>query len=246
MRTLIGFTYAAYAQAHSDIRSVCQLIYVAYVKEETMAHKPRSEMIAETRAKLIKAARQAFGTVGYAAASMDEFTAEAGLTRGALYHHFGGKEGLLRAVIVEIDAEMSERLNGVAESYEDPWQGFVTECVGYIEMALEPEIQRIMLLDGPAVLGDPYKWLHQTGCIRSLSQSLTRLEEAGLLKFIDAEATARVINGASLHASLWIANADDPAAVSKRAVAAFKRLLEGLRMWNCAPDSPIMPNADGQ
>ena len=69
--------------------------------------KPREEMIAETRAKLIAAGRNAFGTVGYAAASMDDFTAGAGLTRGALYHHFGDKKGLLQAVIREIDAEMT-------------------------------------------------------------------------------------------------------------------------------------------
>ena len=75
-----------------------------------MAHRPRKEMIAETRAKLVAAARHAFGTVGYAEASMDDFTAAAGLTRGALYHHFGDKKGLLEAVIAEIDAEMTERL----------------------------------------------------------------------------------------------------------------------------------------
>jgi len=194
-----------------------------------MAHKPRSEMIAETRAKLLAAARKAFGTVGYADASMDDFTAEAGLTRGALYHHFGGKEGLLKAVIAELDAEMSERLDGISASHPDPWQGFVHECVAYIEMALEPEIQRIMLLDGPAVLGDPYNWPNQTGCIRSLTASLDRLAREGLIAVEDPEATARMISGASLHAAMWIANADDPPAVSRRAVAAFKRLLEGLR-----------------
>jgi len=63
-----------------------------------MARRPRSEMIAETRAKLIDAARRAFGTFGYADASMDDLTAQVGLTRGALYHHFGGKPGLLAAV----------------------------------------------------------------------------------------------------------------------------------------------------
>ncbi|HSX74615.1 MAG TPA: helix-turn-helix domain-containing protein, partial [Shinella sp.] len=76
--------------------------------------KPREEMIAETRAKLIAAGRQAFGTVGYAAASMDDFTAGAGLTRGALYHHFGDKKGLLQAVIQQIDAEMTLRLNRIS------------------------------------------------------------------------------------------------------------------------------------
>ncbi|WP_292075067.1 helix-turn-helix domain-containing protein, partial [Mesorhizobium sp.] len=77
-------------------------------------HRPRKEMIAETRAKLIAAARHAFGTVGYAEASMDDFTASAGLTRGALYHHFGDKKGLLQAVIAEIDGEMALRVNEVA------------------------------------------------------------------------------------------------------------------------------------
>ena len=70
--------------------------------------KPRSEMIAETRAKLLAAGRKAFGSIGYAEASMDDFTAEAGLTRGALYHHFGDKKGLLLAVVAEIDAEMTK------------------------------------------------------------------------------------------------------------------------------------------
>ncbi len=88
-----------------------------------MAHRPRSEMIAETRAKLLAAARHAFGTKGYAEASMDDFTAEAGLTRGALYHHFGDKKGLLRAVIAEIDAEMNVRLREVSGRAGSPWRG---------------------------------------------------------------------------------------------------------------------------
>ena len=79
-----------------------------------MARRLRADMIAETRASLIAAAREAFGTVGYAAASMDEMTAAAGLTRGALYHHFGDKKGLFAAVIDQIDAEMTVRLRAVS------------------------------------------------------------------------------------------------------------------------------------
>lgn len=192
-----------------------------------MAHRPRSEMIAETRAKLIAAARCAFGTVGYAAASMDDFTAEAGLTRGALYHHFGDKKGLLEAVIAEIDAEMTARLNAVSSRAANPWQGFVDECTAYIEMALEPEIQRIVHRDGPAVLGDPFGWSTQNGCIASMTASLTRLAVSGVLRDVDPEAAARLINGATLHAAQWIANADDPEATSKKAVRAFHAMLEG-------------------
>ena len=192
--------------------------------------KPREEMIAETRAKLIAAGRRAFGAVGYAAASMDDFTAGAGLTRGALYHHFGDKKGLLQAVVQQVDAEMSVRLNRISAEAPNRWQGFVEECVAYIEMALEPEIQRIMFRDGPAVLGDISQWPTNNGCIAALSRSIERLKADRVMADIDTEAAARLINGASSHAALWIAKSDDPEETSKRAVKGFRTLLEGLRI----------------
>ncbi|WP_411035430.1 TetR/AcrR family transcriptional regulator [Shinella sp. BYT-45] len=192
--------------------------------------KPREEMIAETRAKLIAAGRHAFGTLGYAHASMDDFTAGAGLTRGALYHHFGDKKGLLQAVIQEIDGEMTMRLNRISAEAPNRWQGFVDECVAYIEMALEPEIQRIMFRDGPAVLGDVSQWPTNSGCIAALSRSIEQLKADGVMADIDTEAAARLINGASSHAALWIANSERPEETSRRAVEGFRRLLEGLRV----------------
>jgi len=192
-------------------------------------HRPRKEMIAETRAKLIAAARQAFGTTGYAEASMDDFTASAGLTRGALYHHFGDKKGLLQAVIAEIDAEMAARVNEVASRAPTRWQHFVDECTTYIEMALEPEIQRIMFRDGPAVLGDPALWPNASACVGSMTDHLTALQGEGVVvPGVDPETAARLINGASSQAAQRIANSNDPEATSKMVVAAFKQLLEGL------------------
>ncbi|RWC90129.1 MAG: TetR/AcrR family transcriptional regulator [Mesorhizobium sp.] len=192
-------------------------------------HKPRKEMIAETRAKLITAARQAFGTIGYAEASMDDFTASAGLTRGALYHHFGDKKGLLQAVIAEIDAEMAARVNEVAARAPTRWQHFVDECTTYIEMALEPEIQRIMFRDGPAVLGDPAQWSNANACVGSMTDHLTALQQEGMVvPGVDPETAARLINGASSQAAQRIANSNDPEATSRKVVAAFKQLLEGL------------------
>ncbi|QKC84916.1 TetR/AcrR family transcriptional regulator [Mesorhizobium sp. NZP2077] len=192
-------------------------------------HRPRKEMIAETRAKLIAAARQAFGTTGYAEASMDDFTASAGLTRGALYHHFGDKKGLLEAVIAEIDGEMAARVNEVASKAPTRWQHFVDECTTYIEMALEPEIQRIMFRDGPAVLGDPAQWSNANACVGSMTDHLIALQEEGVVvPSVDPETAARLINGASSQAAQRIANSNDPEATSKKVVAAFKQLLEGL------------------
>jgi AcrR family transcriptional regulator len=193
-----------------------------------MKHRPRTEMIAETRAKLIAAGRAAFGRVGYAEASMDDFTAECGLTRGALYHHFGDKKGLLAAVIEQIDAEMTQRLNQLSAQAPTRWQGLIDENVGYIKMALEPEIQRIMLLDGPAVLGDPSSWPTVQGCVTMISSSIRALQEEGVVAEMDPEAAARLIMGSSTIAAQWIANSDNPEATLEKAVAVFTKMLDGL------------------
>jgi len=188
----------------------------------------RAQMMEETRAKLIQAARKAFAAKGYAGASMDDLTAEAGLTRGALYHNFGDKKGLLQAVIDQIDAEMLARMRTARQREKTTWLGFLAESMAYIEMALEPEIQRIMLLDGPAVLGDPSQWPNQNACLETTAQTIQALIDEGTVKPMDAEAAARLINGAALNASLWIAAADDPRIVFAKAVEAFGHLAAGL------------------
>jgi AcrR family transcriptional regulator len=197
-------------------------------QEMAVAARRRADMVEETRAKLIDAARKAFAAKGYAGASMDDLTAEAGLTRGALYHNFGDKKGLLQAVIDQIDAEMLVRMGAAKARAETRWGGFLSESIAYIEMALEPEIQRIMLLDGPAVLGDPSQWPNQNACLRTTTQTIQALIDEGTVKAVDAEAAARLLNGAALNAALWIAAADDPHAVLGKAVEAFRLLAAGL------------------
>lgn len=188
----------------------------------------RSEMVEATRAKLISAARAAFALRGYAASSMDDLTADAGLTRGALYHHFKDKKGLLQAVIEQIDAEMLARMRADRTPEQTPWEAFLNEGVAYIEMALEPEVQRIMLLDGPAVLGDPSRWPNQTACLRTTTSTVQQLIDEGTLRSVDAEAAARLVNGAALNAALWVAAADEPPAVLDKALNAFRLLVSGL------------------
>lgn len=188
----------------------------------------RQDMVEETKASLIRAGRKAFATKGYVAASMDELTADAGLTRGALYHNFGDKKGLLQAVIDQIDAEMLARMREASDQADTPWAAFLQGGVAYIQMALEPEIQRIMLLDGPAVLGDPSRWPNQTACLRTTTETIQSLIDAGTIKPIDAEAAARLVNGAALNAALWVAASDNPRAVMARSTEAFEHLMSGL------------------
>ncbi|WP_135230804.1 TetR/AcrR family transcriptional regulator [Deinococcus fonticola] len=185
-------------------------------------------MVESTRARLIEGARKAFAAEGYAAASMDDLTAKVGLTRGALYHHFGDKKGLLQAVIDQMDAEMLDRMRLAREQADNDWLGFLAEHLAYIEMALEPEIQRVMLLDGPAVLGDPSQWPNQTACLRRSAQMLEDLIATGTVRPVDPEAAARLLNGAALSAALWIAASEDPHAVLDKAQTAFQHLASGL------------------
>lgn len=186
-------------------------------------------MIADTRGKLIAAGRKAFATKGYAETAMEDLTADAGLTRGALYHHFGGKKGLLEAVIAQIDQETSTRLQAIVEQADTLWDGFVEENVAWVELALEPEVRRIVLLDGPAVLGDPSRWAGQSACLASTRRSIEILIDQDVIKPVDPEATAHLVNGAALNASLWIASADDPGSASAKAIAGLRVLLSGLR-----------------
>ncbi|WP_281281799.1 TetR/AcrR family transcriptional regulator [Paracoccus gahaiensis] len=182
----------------------------------------------ETRGKLLLSARQSFAKHGFSGTSMDELTAAAGLTRGALYHNFGDKKGLLAAVVDQIDAEMAARARDLGASADTLWEGLLAEGMAYIQMALDPEIQRIVLLDGPAVLGDPSRWPSQNRCLDATRDAVARLTAEGVLRPVDIEAASRLLNGAALNAALWVAASDDPARTLPRAQEAFRLLAEGL------------------
>jgi len=204
-----------------------------YVKTGAiMVPKSRAETMEANRRKLLAAGRKAFAEKGFAAASMDELTAEAGLTRGALYHNFGDKKGLLAAVVGQIDGEMASRAQAVAADAADEWAGLLAEGTVYIEMALDPEVRRIVLLDGPAFLGDPSQWPSQNACLDVTREAVTRLVASGMLKPVDVDAAARLLNGAALNAALWVAASDDPQAVLPKAVEAFQFMASGLLAEN--------------
>lgn len=187
----------------------------------------REQRMAETRKKLIEVARRAFAEYGYADTSMDKLTAEAGLTRGALYHHFGDKKGLFAAVVDQIDSEMAEYAGQHLEQPDDLWEGLMLEGRTYIEHALNAEFQRIVLRDGPAVLGDPAHWPSQNKCLQSTRECVEQLLVEGRLKPVDALAAAVLLNGAAMNAALWVASSEDPAQVLPQALQAFEALASG-------------------
>ena len=188
----------------------------------------RELKMAETRKKLITVARRVFAEHGYAETSMDKLTAEAGLTRGALYHHFGDKKGLFAAVVDQIDTEMAEHSKAEAHhAPDDLWQGLMLEGRTYIEKALNPEFQQIVLKDGPAVLGDPAHWPSQSKCLESTRHCVEQLLQQQRLKPVNALAAAVYLNGAAMNAALWVASSEDPAQVLPLALQAFEVFASG-------------------
>ncbi|MCU4334895.1 TetR/AcrR family transcriptional regulator [Acinetobacter pittii] len=187
----------------------------------------REQKMAETRKKLIEVARRAFAEYGYADTSMDKLTAEAGLTRGALYHHFGDKRGLFAAVVDQIDSQMAEYAQQHLEQPDDLWEGLLLEGQTYIQNALNPEFQRIVLRDGPAVLGDPAHWPSQNRCLQSTRECVEQLLTAEQIKIVDPEAAAVLLNGAAMNAALWVASSEYPEQVLPEALNAFKIFASG-------------------
>lgn len=195
----------------------------------TRTRRSRAEMIHETTEKLLAEARRSFTEVGYGATSMDALCSAAGLTRGALYHHFGGKEGLFEAVVRRIDAEIVRKIKAVYRTLDDPWDAFREGCLTYIRSALEPDVSRILLQEAPAVLGERARQLDAEGSVGPITETLKGLMENDTIVRTDPEALARMLNGAMLDAALWIASSDESAAVARRAEDSFAVLLTQLR-----------------
>ena len=173
-----------------------------------MTARSRAQMIDETRGKLLRAARAAFAASGYAETSMDELTASVGLTRGALYHHFGGKSGLLAAVADAIDADIDAELDRVASAADGPAEALAARAEAFVLLTLEPEAQRILFRDAPAVLG-PRVSARDSACVQALAELIGAGQAAGSLRPEGSPgALAVLVDGALNAASAWVAAAE--------------------------------------
>lgn len=192
-----------------------------------MVRRTRAEM-EETRAALLATARHFFREYGFADTSMDDLTAQAGLTRGALYYHFGDKKGLLAAVVDQIDGEMDNRLEAISANAGDPWEGFCQRCRAYLEMAREPEYQRIVLREAKAVLGgsSPESQRH---CLQSMQGLIRALIEQGVIDDVNPQGLASLIYGSLAEAAFWIADGDESETRLSQATGALNLLLRGLQ-----------------
>jgi AcrR family transcriptional regulator len=203
------------------------------VKEPVPPERPRTKagQREATTAALIAAARALFAQRGYAGVGTEEIVQRAGVTRGALYHHFrGGKEDLFKTVLVQVSAEMTQRIAAAAASAGDPWQELTVGTEAFLDACTVPEIQRIVMIDGPAVLGwDVWRALDAEQSLGLIEAVVQQAIDAGLLVPQSAWAVAHVLIGALDEAGMVVARAEDPTAAREEMGQTMRHLLEGLR-----------------
>ncbi len=199
--------------------------------ENTTRPRTKAAQREATTAALIAAGRELFAQRGYTGVGTEEIVQKAGVTRGALYHHFrGGKEDLFRAVLVQISAETAQHVMKAAAASEDPWQALVVGADAFLDASAKSEVQRIMLVDGPSVLGwDVWRAADGDYALGLLEAALQRAIDAGRLIEQPPRALAHVLLGALDEAAMVIARADDPQQARAEMGQTVRRLLEGLR-----------------
>jgi AcrR family transcriptional regulator len=164
-----------------------------------------------TRERLVAAARDLFGELGYEGTSIDAILAQAHVARGALYHHFPTKEALFDAVLDRVVADIADTVAAAARAAPDPVASLRAGCTAWLEMALDPRVQRIVLLDPPAVVGwTRWREIDQQHTLGGLRANLALIAAQGKLAGTDVDLLAHMVLAAVNEAALMIARADDP------------------------------------
>jgi AcrR family transcriptional regulator len=176
------------------------------------------------------AARPLFAKRGYAGVGTEEIVRAAGLTRGALYHHFGGKRELFEAVYEQIEHQLAEQIGTEALGASDPLEAMRLGIDLLLDACLDPEVQRILLLDAPAVLGwERWREIGAEASLGLIEGTLQAAMDAGTISPQPVKPLAHVVMGALDEAAMLVARAEDPAATRVEVAASLNSLLEGLR-----------------
>jgi AcrR family transcriptional regulator len=183
-----------------------------------------------TRAKLLAAARALFAERGYAHVGTEEIVRAAGVTRGALYHQFSGKEALFEAVVEEVEAETTGRVAAQVAGASDALEELRAGCRAFLVLCGDPQVERILLLDAPAVLGwDRWREIGQRHALGLVIAALEAGMEAGAIARQPTTALAHLLIGALDEGAMLVARADDRDAARAEVDAVMDRLLGALR-----------------
>ncbi|MGB5937758.1 MAG: TetR family transcriptional regulator [Ornithinimicrobium sp.] len=182
-----------------------------------------------TAAALLDEATLQFAERGYAAVSIEDVASGAGVTRGAVAHHFGTKRRLFEQVLARTQQSVGDHVATAADAIADPWTAFEVGCRIFLEHSLAAPVRRIMLIDAPAVLGWG-TWREQDAATsgRHLAEALGELIDAGLVDVASVPATTALLSGAMNEAALWAASQTHETALDE-AWHDLRRLLSAIR-----------------
>jgi AcrR family transcriptional regulator len=191
----------------------------------------RTQHAWDTRTALLAVARQMFAANGYDGTGTEQIVAEAQVTRGALYHHFRDKADLFRAVMEQAAGDVARRLTHDQAQLEGSPLGQISDGVSaFLDVCVGGDFQRIVLIDGPRVLGEQaWDQLVERYGRALLEEWLTRAITAGDIDPVPVRPLARLLIAMLTEASLAIASAADPAATRDELGVTLARLLDGLR-----------------
>jgi AcrR family transcriptional regulator len=188
----------------------------------------QQERTEATTTSLVTAARELFAEDGYAATSLDAVVSKAGVTKGALYHHFGGKRELFEAVFVAEQVRLSDAVMAAVATKDDPWDAFEAGCGAFIEACQEPGAQRIFLLDAPVALGWETIRRLESGSLELMKQGIQMSIDAGSIPPRPVDPLAHLLFGAVCESAMVVARAPDQDTALRDALAELHRLLSSL------------------
>ncbi|MDR8410678.1 TetR/AcrR family transcriptional regulator [Nonomuraea sp. 3-1Str] len=180
----------------------------------------RAERGAATRERVVAIARRLFAEHGYEGTSIEAVLHESGLSRGALYHHYAGKDALFEAVLEAVEAEVGRAIIASVRGVDDPRRALVTGCLEWVRLAGDPVVRRIVLIDAPSVLGwERWRAMEERyafGMLKAALQATKAVPE----EFADLH--AHMLLAAINESALLVARGGDPeAAAAEAAVEDF-------------------------
>jgi AcrR family transcriptional regulator len=187
--------------------------------------RTQTERTEATTAHLVEAARTLFAAKGYEATALDDVVAAAGVTKGALYHHFGSKRDLFRAVFEHEEDALARACHRAYAAERDSWTGFHAGCRAFLEATLDPGVQRICLLDAPAVLGwETVREIEAEYSLAMIENGLRHAIDSGRIAPRPTAPLAHMLMGALGEGAMMVARAGD----QRGAMQAVAREVESL------------------
>jgi AcrR family transcriptional regulator len=195
--------------------------------------RPRDVSAEATRALIVREARAIFGRDGFGGAHLSGLAAAAGVTTGAIYHHFRDKKGLFQAVAesVEEDILAAVRAAAIAVAEQDPWEQLLAGVDATLVISAEPDVQRIIYVDAATVLG-PTAWreIEMRYGFGSMLRAFAKLADAGIVRAASPEMLSAIVLGALIEAAKAVARAEDKRAALAEARATMRRIVESVRL----------------